>query len=288
MRRIWVIAAAALLCLHCDRRPETTKAKAPPAATDTKKEAPAAASAVSTPTKVERPQLKAGELVYIEQILGDAKPDDPLPMIVAIHGLGDTPENFAHVFDAFSEGARLILPQGVDPTDGGGWSWFDIRARDPDVEALAKGIKSSADKIAVAIGELKSKRPTKGQPIVTGFSQGGMLTFTLAVHHPDAVGVAVPVGGWLPPPLWPQDKPSEGKALPPTLALHGTADRAVIYEPTKEAVDHLAGLGFPVELKTYEGVPHAIVPEMRRDLYDRVSDAVRAANKQSAPAEASP
>lgn len=215
----------------------------------------------------------AGEIAYVEQILGGADGNSALPMIVAIHGLGDDPRNFSHLFDNFTEPARLILPRGLSQTQSGGWSWFPIRARDPDVHGLARGIDTAADRLAVAIAELSRARPTLGKPIVTGFSQGGMLSFALAVDHPDVIGVALPVGGWLPPPLWPKSKPTA--APPPIVAFHGTDDGAVAHEPTKACVDQLAQLGWPATLRSYPGVGHLITPELHRDLDDVLVDAVR-------------
>lgn len=215
---------------------------------------------------------RAGEIAYVERILGDAGPDDPLPMIVAIHGLGDAPDNFGHLFDNFTEPARLILPRGLTQTPGGGWSWFSTRARDPNVGALAQGIDAAADRLAVAIAELSRTRPTLGKPIVTGFSQGGMLSFALAVEHPDVVGLALPIGGWLPPPLWPKAKPADAA---PIVAFHGTDDGAVSYEPTKAGVAELHRLGFSAVLRTYPGVTHVITPEMHRDVDDVLVDALR-------------
>jgi phospholipase/carboxylesterase len=216
----------------------------------------------------------AGELAYLEVMLGGAQPEEAVPMIVAIHGLGDEPQNFAGLFDGFPEPARLILPRAPDPFADGGWSWFPIRASDRDVDSLSRGIEAGADKIARSIAVLHKERPTVGTPIVTGFSQGGMLSFALAVHHPDLVSVAVPVGGWLPPPLWPAGK-GTNTPYPKIVALHGTADTAVYFDMTKEAVDHLATLGFDVALNPYEDIPHVLTPEIRHDLSRTVADAVR-------------
>lgn len=219
----------------------------------------------------------AGELRYVEIVLGGAKPDDRLPMIVAVHGLGDDPRNFGHLFDTFTEPARLILPQGIDPREGGGWSWFPFRARDPDVDALAASIGTAADKLAASIAVLAKSRNTAGKPILTGFSQGGMLSFAVAVRHPDAVALALPVGGWLPPPLVPGARAPKG--APRIVAFHGTDDAAVKFEPTRDAVAALADLGWTAELVRYDGVGHMITPELHRDLFDRIVDAVRGAAK---------
>ena len=139
----------------------------------------------------------------------------------------------------------------------------------------------AADVIAPAVAALAESRPTLGKPVVTGFSQGGMLAFTIAVHHPELVSAAIPVGGWLPPPLWP-DAARKQKS-PRIVALHGTADNAVAFDPTKQATTHLKKLGWSVELEAYEGVRHVITPEMRRDLFDHLADAIRDA--QSAKGE---
>lgn len=190
-------------------------------------------------------------------------------MIVAIHGLGDDPENFSHLFDAFPGHARLIALQAPLPSEGGGWSWFPLRARDPDVDALSQGIHDAAASIATSIAILTESRPTAGKPIVTGFSQGGMLSMTLAVEHPELFGRVVAVGGWLPPPLWPTAPRPDA---PPILALHGTADTAVRFEPTQASLEHLKRQGWNVRLQAYEGVPHVITPEIHYDWLNALGD----------------
>ncbi len=274
-RHLSTIGVLLWLLASCERGAEATTAKMPSAPVQTEP-TPSVEPAEAAPEAPEDP--KAGDIHYVEVLLGGARADDTLPMIVAVHGLGDEPRSFAHLLDAFPERARLILPRGLDPTPEGGWSWFPIRARDPDVEALSVGIRNAADKLAVAIEALRTSKPTSGKPIVTGFSQGGMLTFTLAVHHPEVVGAAVPVGGWLPPPLWPSEMRQDVE-YPEIHALHGTADNAVRFEPTDASVRHLKSLGLPVELHPYDGVRHVITPEMRRDLQDRLLDAVRKATR---------
>jgi phospholipase/carboxylesterase len=270
------LAAFLLLVFACTEpyaaRPATTSGT-PASASTSPPTTASTAAAEPQPEALPR----AGVLQYVEIVLGGAKPDDRLPMIVAVHGLGDDPRNFAHLFDTFTEPTRLILPQGIDAREEGGWSWFPLRARDPDIDALAQGIGSAADVLAESIRVLVRERPTVGKPILTGFSQGGMLGFAVAVRHPDVVGLVLPVGGWLPPPLQPTT--SSPKGAPKIVAFHGTADAAVKYEPTKQGVDSLRAHGWDASLVTYEGVGHMITPELHRDLFDRIVDGLRAAPK---------
>jgi len=239
------------------------------------KATPSAAVSDSAPreiaaTKEEAPDpsggyTKVGDLYYLEIVTGGADPEAELPMVVAIHGLGDEPRNFAGVVADLPVPARVILPRAIDDYEVG-WSWFPVRAADPDVDALAEGIARAAAVVDTGIEKLERERPTSGKPVVVGFSQGGMLTFALAVNHPDRYAAAVPVGGWLPPPLWPDDGADVTK-VPPIVALHGDADPAVKIQPTRDAVARLATLGIDAQLHEYADIRHAIPPQMRAELH---------------------
>lgn len=275
MRRALVLPALLLVALACEAPPAAKPA--PKAAPEPKLEpqpepAPKAEEPPADPLAL--PSVEG--VHYFERVTGGAAADAELPMIVAIHGLGDNPRDFAHLFDGFDQPARVIFPRALDAHEPG-WSWFPIRARDPDVEALAAGIEKAADTLAPAIAALAKDRPTVGKPIVTGFSQGGMLTFTLAVHHGELFSAAFPVGGWFPPPLMDDADKTAPADAPPMVAFHGDQDRAVKYLPTAECVAALQEANYSVELKTYEGVGHAIPPAMRAELMAGITGALPSA-----------
>ena len=137
----------------------------------------------------------------------------------------------------------------------------------------------AADLIATSVEALAAQRPTVGKPIVTGFSQGGMLSFTLAAKHGHLFGGAVPISGWLPPPLWPAD--AAAKTVPPIVALHGTEDPALKYPKTVACIDALSKRGVNATLLTYPGVAHVVTPEMRDEVYRRVGAALMKESSES-------
>jgi phospholipase/carboxylesterase len=266
---LWV--AVCLLPVGCEAPPPSPRTSPATSAAQSQKAEPAPVD--EEVTQPELPPLPAvAGIHYLELVTGGADPDAELPMIVAIHGLGDQPRGFVGLFQGFDRPARIILPRAIDEYEPG-YSWFPIRAADPDRTALADGIARAADAIAPAIQELSESRPTRGKPIVTGFSQGGMLTFTLATRHPELFAYAVAVGGWLPPPLWPESAP-EPTSYPPIIALHGDADPAVRIEPTRESVAHLESIGLRAELHEYSGVGHSIPPPMRDELLYLLGEAL--------------
>lgn len=214
---------------------------------------------------------EAASLQYVELLTGGAKATEALPLVIAIHGLGDRPEHFRRLVADLPVPARVIVPRAPDPR-GGGYSWFPVRAKGSDPMKLSAGISKSGDRIAALVATVTRERPTAGRPVVLGFSQGGMLTFYLATHHPALFGAAIPVGGWLPPPLVPDGTAPKG--APRIVALHGQEDPLLLIGPTRKGVDTLKEKGWDVSLHEYPGVGHAIPPDMRAELHALVRAAV--------------
>ena len=220
--------------------------------------------------------LGPDRLAHAELRTGGAGADERLPMIVAIHGLGDRPRSFARLFDRFEVKARIILPRGP-ALSGSGYSWFAVDVRDPRREHLARDVRQAANRVASLIRDLRRRHRTLGRPIVTGFSQGGVLTFALAAHHPDVVGYALPIAGLLPEPLWPKAAPGTADPRAEVFALHGEADRVGPVARARAVVAHLEGRGRKVRLKTYPNVGHFIPRAMR----DEVQRALAAAAERA-------
>src|SRR5689334_2813394 len=131
--RVLALALALTSTLACDSRaPEPAAAR--PAADPAPSPAPVEPPPKAEPVGVDE-LPRVGEIHYLEFVTAGADPESPLPMIVAIHGLGDSPQGFRSLLEGFDRPARVILPRGLD-VEGEGWSWFPIRARDPDVEGL--------------------------------------------------------------------------------------------------------------------------------------------------------
>ncbi|AKT43617.1 phospholipase [Chondromyces crocatus] len=228
--------------------------------------APSSAGASAAPAASAAPR----RVEYLEVVTGGAEASAPLPMLVAIHGRGDRPETFAGALAGFDRPARVIVPRGLSPL-GDGFSWFALQSG-LATDETAQGILEAADALASTLRHLETTRPTVGKPVVTGFSQGGALSFALALRHPDLVAAAFPIGGWVPPAILAAS--ADAKGVPPIVALHGEDDARVPIGPTREAVAALAARGIKVELKGYPGVGHSISQEMRQDVFELLRKAL--------------
>jgi phospholipase/carboxylesterase len=230
----------------------------------------AGASAEETVVPVE--ELPA--LTYVERVTGGADPEASLPMIIAIHGLGDKPESFLHLFDGFAAPARVIAPRGP-LVHGPGRSWFPGSASDR--EAFEAGILEATDRLSRLVREVALARPTDGRVVVTGFSQGGMLSFALAARDGDLFTLAAPIAGFLPEGL----EKKAGASPPRIEAFHGKDDGRIPLALAEATVGRLEAAGYKVTLHTYEALGHAMSPTMHREHRAALAAAV-------APAQASP
>lgn len=203
-----------------------------------------------------RPALLAHELL----LTGGATEDQELPLLIAVHGMGSRPERFAHAFEALATPARVILPLAPHPTANGGGSWFSYSPKDPDRVGFGQRVSEAAEDVVALMDWAEQRYPTKGEPVITGFSQGGMVSFAVAAGWPDEIAAALPVGGDLALSLVPEARPDD---LPPVIAFHGIADQVVPIEPVVQAVQALRAAGYDAALHSYEGVEHQIAPAMR-------------------------
>lgn len=188
--------------------------------------------------------------------------------IIALHGYGDRPENFARVYGGMKLNATVVFPRAPTP-QGTGWAWFmSQRTTPPDDYAAAIG--RAADRLASGIASGVPGATSPKAPIVTGFSQGGMLAWTLAAQHPDQVSAALPISGFLPAPLLPS-----GSGSTPIESFHGDADTVVAYAADLAGADRMKERGWPVVFHRYEGVPHTISPSMHRDYTTALQNACK-------------
>lgn len=197
---------------------------------------------------------------HLEVLTGGAEAGDRLPMIVALHGYGQRPHWWVAHLRGFRRRARVIVPRApeVHPP---GFGWFPF-------ETTTDVVARRAHELARAFTIWRARRPTRGRPMVVGFSQGSALAFALAVRHPRSVAAAYPIGGTLPVSMIPRFAPSPTVPLPRIRSMHGTADPMMGIEQARADVNALRDRGYPADpLLELRGVEHTITPAMRDQLH---------------------
>lgn len=261
MRRVLLCLLS--LCISCSTERQqpaqpTNQKPASVAAVVTPRTAPGPVQ--SQPTSAPQPPKSAPatpELTYVEKTFGDAT--KPMPMLVALPGMGDTPENFARIFDKIEGPLRVIVVRGTMPR-GAGFAW----AEKGDRPALA----TSEEKLNALLEALPLLYPTEGKPLLTGFSQGGMLAFMIAARSPSLIQASFPIGGYLPQQFVPKEKPNDAVVI---HAIHGEADGTISFSSAQQSLTTLRNLGFTVEMTSFSGLGHSISEQVRNTLYGQIT-----------------
>ena len=201
---------------------------------------------------------------YLAYAPAEADADQALPAVVIMHYLTGRPETLAPLFQALAVPARFICPQGRYPA-GEGYSWFVEDFYDQDLPAQAILIRQTAADLAAFLNALPQHLRLADRPVVTGFSQGGDLSYALALGHPECVGMAIPMGGRLEPPFRPAQVTEAARRVPMRV-LHGEGDPIVPIERVRDGVAWLSAQGCDVQLTTYPNGKHDAPPEMQKDL----------------------
>ncbi len=188
--------------------------------------------------------------------IGEVEEGTALPLVMMLHGRGDSPRLPGGPFGRVPTPMRVLIPRGPLVL-GQGFAWAKLSVTSGRFDELANDLLVQARRLARVLDHFRALRPTAGSPIVTGFSQGGMLAWVLAMRYPNSVGLALPLSAWVPPAAR-----NDPLTAVPTRALHGKSDPIVPVGPTRSLVQLLQQAGNEVEWLEYDGVGHEMTAAM--------------------------
>ena len=190
------------------------------------------------------------------------------PTILTLHGRGANAFDLLGLAPYLCGGRFLIIcPQAPLETpigpDAVGYAWYSISlGGPPDVQ----GMLASQKKLQSFLDDALARYPIDEKNlIVLGFSQGGVMAFSLALANPARFRALVALSSWLPPELVPLLKVSNAVQSLPTLVHHGTQDSTIEVERARSSVERLRELKVPLTFKEYE-MGHEIRPSSLADL----------------------
>jgi poly(3-hydroxybutyrate) depolymerase len=172
----------------------------------------------------------------------------PVPLLVALHGAGDTTEQMAVYTDldrlAARHGFCLVYLQGSYDS----WPPFIPEQHPEVVDREIAFFDATCD-------EILSRYPVDARRIyVTGMSQGAAFVHVVVAMRSERIAAAASHSGWLPDPLGETGVDTQYKC--PILFVVGADDRQVSPESVAEAQACFAAAGHPTELMQLEGVGH--------------------------------
>lgn len=180
--------------------------------------------------------------------------DGPFPTVLTLHGRGANAFDLLGLAPYLCSGKFLMIcPQGPLETPIGpeavGYAWYPMsNGGAPDVEAML----SSQKKLQAFLDEcLKSYPIDPKKLVVLGFSQGGVMAYSLALANPERFAALAVLSSWLPKELLPRLNVTDAVQSLPTLVQHGTQDPMIEVARARSSVEMLRQLRVPLTFREY-------------------------------------
>jgi phospholipase/carboxylesterase len=178
------------------------------------------------------------------------RPDDPLPLVMTLHGAGGDGRAGLNPFLEVAEATRFIL---LAP-DSRGRTWDVLLGRyGPDVAYIDRALDETFGRYTVDARQMA----------VEGFSDGASYALGLGLSNGDLFGRVIAFSpGYAPP------APAEGR--PGVFISHGTGDTVLpIDRCSRRIVPALRDRGYDVAYREFDG-GHEIPPQIRDEAFSWV------------------
>lgn len=194
--------------------------------------------------------------------------DGPFPTILTLHGRGANAFDLLGLAPHICSGRFLVIcPQGPLETpiapDTMGYAWYPMSLGGPaDVAAIL----SSHKLLKYFLDECLRHYPIDPKKLVVlGFSQGGVMAYSLALANPERFAALAVLSTWLPNEMVAQFEIGSAVQSLPTLVQHGTQDHMIEVGRARDSVEKLRELRVPLTYREYE-MGHEIRPRSLLEL----------------------
>jgi phospholipase/carboxylesterase len=187
---------------------------------------------------------------------------DKNPLLILLHGYGSNEEDLFSFAAELPEEYYIISARAPYNMQYGSYAWYAINF-DADQNKFSDNqqAKSSRDLIVKFIDELIAKYPIDpSQVILTGFSQGAILSYAIALSHPDKISKVVALSGYANEEIIMDNYKSNDFSKLKIFHSHGTVDQVIPVDWARRTKPFLDNLGIKSMYKEYP-VGHGVSPQ---------------------------
>ena len=184
------------------------------------------------------------------------------PLLLLIHGYGSNEEDLFSFAKELPEEYYIISARAPYNMQHGSYAWYAINF-DADQNKFSDNdqARNSRDLIANFIDELISIYPIDNDNVtLIGFSQGTILSYAVALSHPEKVQRVVAMSGYINPEILEENYLKNSFTNLKIFSSHGTADQVIPVEWGRKAKPFLENLGIKTTYKEYP-LGHGVSPQ---------------------------
>ena len=182
------------------------------------------------------------------------------PLLILLHGYGSNELDLFSFAEELPDELLIVSVRAPYNLGAGSYAWYAINFDDVNGKfSDLKQAKTSLDKIAVLIDEIKQKYKTNtDKTFLLGFSQGAILSYSLSFFYPNKVQNIIALSGYVNMELLPSSISKEIKTN--YYCSHGTVDQVLPVDWARKSKPFLDNLGLKNIYSEYP-VGHGVAPQ---------------------------
>ena len=206
-------------------------------------------------------------------------PEAPRRLLMLLHGVGGQELQLAPLGAQVDADTLVVLPRAQRSIGEGMYGWFRVGFTAEGPQIVAEEAEESRLKLIEFVGQLQERYAiASSQSVVAGFSQGGILSASVALSAPHAVAGFALLCGRILPEIAAMLAPREQLATLDALLVHGRADDKLPVAWAERADAWLQDLGVPHTLRLHDA-RHELTAAMQADFLDWFGGAQQRWNK---------
>src|SRR3970040_1969945 len=191
---------------------------------------------------------------------------DKNPLILLLHGYGSNEEDLFSFASELPDDYYLISARAPYDLQYGSYAWYAINF-DADENKFSDNeqARKSRDLIARFVDELAINYPIDADNIsLLGFSQGAILSYAIALSHPEKVKNVIALSGYPNEDIMEDNFKKNDFSQLRIFHSHGTVDQVIPIDWARKTKPFLEKLGIASVYKEYP-IGHGISPQVFND-----------------------
>ena len=188
------------------------------------------------------------------------------PLLILLHGIGSNEYDLYELAPFLDQRFLIISVRAPNILGPGSYAWFEVDITQQGPVINPKQVEASYNTLITFLKEAITAYGADPKRVyLMGFSQGAIMSASVALIQPELVAGAVLMSGRIPPEIRPMIASNEELKGLPLLVVHGTADMVLPITYGRASRDVLSSL--PVDL-TYHEYPmgHEVSQESLSDV----------------------
>lgn len=188
------------------------------------------------------------------------------PLLLLLHGVGSNEHDLFGLIPYLDERFTIVSVRAPNTLGPGSYAWFEIQFTPQGLVINPEQAEASRQVLLRFIREAVQAYQCDPQRVyLMGFSQGAIMSASIALTEPELIAGAVLMSGRILPEIKPLIVPAERLAKLPIMVVHGIVDQVLPIHYGRASRDLLTELGLPLTYREYP-IGHNVSQESIQDI----------------------